>query len=491
MKLIGSAKRENDFIKRYAKIIRTIRTWTITTDDVNAALKYAKLYGEIRTFNHDGVYADEEIEQRIEALAMGSGRIDIQSVQAARGNGVMVLATQLYDHGGHTKVLLTWLEVMKEVLPHKLVITESLTERANRHIAGLEIDMVKIPCTGLDAVLAILDAAKGFNRIVMLTHPQDIIAAVAARVLAVAGYQVIFYNHADHVFSFGIGAAQTVCEISSYGEAINQRTNRVKGATIRLGVPIKRMDLTEVPVPGNMPQPEDCKIVLSVGTPYKYKPDESFLFADFISSLLSRRDDVKVVLVGPTGQEDWWGEKRAQWNDRVLFLGMLPHSEYMKLLKRADIYVDSYPVTGGIAFPEALLAGKACIGLITPVQGYSLADELKVESTEQMLQQALKILDNDSEIMGQLEKYRGLVSGTQSESAFKLQVLEIYSGEVQEITRYDTEFQKGLDSHWLEEKWRSSGIITKPRNKTMFRLPLIKMICMASTFLLLSKLRVK
>lgn len=470
MKQISKVARERAFLLRYEKIIHKIRAWVLNTKDVNAALKYANLYGEIRTFNHDGIYADDKIEQYIESLAMNSGRIDSHFISAARGEGVLVLATSLYDHGGHTKVLMTWLKLLKEVLPHKLVITESATFRADKKLADMAIDTIKLSCTGLDALVAIMDAAKGCNRIVMLTHPEDIVSAVAARILAASGYHVIFYNHADHVFSYGLGAAQTVCEISAYGEAINQRTNRIKGASVRLGVPLKGTDLMVVSLPENMHFMDGCKVLLSVGTPYKFKPNETFIFADFIDAILLRRDDVKVALVGPTGKEDWWETRRKKWNDRVLFLGLLPHPEYMKLLKRANIYVDSYPVTGGTAFPEALLAGKACIGLITPVQGYSLADELKVESPDELVQQAEKILDSDLETMLHIQKLRERVANTQSECAFKARILEIYRGDIPLEQNQNNGLQKGLDSYWLEEKWRASGLITKPRNKTMMRL---------------------
>lgn len=472
MKLSDSTeKQRSDFIRRYDNIIRSVRAWILKSTNVTAALNYAGLYGEIRTFNHDGVYADEEIEQRMEALVMESGRVDTQAVCASRGEGVLVLATNLYDYGGHTKVLMTWLELMREMLPHKLVITESLTESTGRHIANLAIDIVKVSNVGLEAVIEILDAAKGFDRVVMLIHPQDIISAVAAKILAVAGYHVTFYNHADHVFTFGMRAAHVVCEISTYGEAINRRTGRVKCDSVMLGVPLKKIDFFGIELPTELPQVIGYRTILTVGTSYKYKPDEDFLFADFIDALLLKRADVRLIFVGPTGQEEWWQKRRAKWGERVLFLGMLPNSEYIKLLKIADIYLDSYPITGGTAFPEALLAGKACAGLITPVQGYSYADELKVESPEKLVQQIEKILDADSEVMLRLNVVRGRVAELQSEGAFLKRILRISEGSVKEIHLSENDVQNKIDSQWLERKWYLKGTITKPRTRTMKNIP--------------------
>jgi glycosyltransferase involved in cell wall biosynthesis len=487
MMLVSKDSCEKNFLRRYEKIVLRLREWVLKAQDANSALDYANLYGEIRTFNHDGVYADNEVEQHIESLVTKTGSINTQALSAARGEGVLILATRLYDYGGHTKVLLTWLELMKDVLPHKLAITSSLTEHTQTHIRKLAVEIVKIPSSGLDTVAAILDAAKGFNRIVLMTHPQDIVSVVAARILAASGYQLIFYNHADHLFTFGIGAAHTVCEISAYGESINQRTKRVKGASVRLGVPLKRVDLTTMPLPEDMLSLEGCKVILSAGSSYKYKPDEAFIFADFIDRLLARRNDVKVVLVGPTGQEAWWKERRVRWNERVLFCGTLPQSEYMKVLKLADIYVDSYPVTGGTAFPEALLAGKACIGLITPVQGYTLADELKVDSTNELVLQAENILDRDPETMRHIENVRQRVAYSQRESTFKERISKIYKANLLGTGCGDSRSHKGLDNYWLEAKWRTSCIIYSPRKKTIAILPLSRMIWLVMALMLIKR----
>jgi hypothetical protein len=63
----------------------------------------------------------------------------------------------------------------------------------------------------------------------------------------------------------------------------------------------------------------------------------------------------------------------------------LPFEEYKALLTQADFYVDSYPIPGGTAFAEQLIQGRRCIGLVSPIQGYSPADMLKSESKADIL----------------------------------------------------------------------------------------------------------
>lgn len=464
------------FRQRYKQIVLRLKSWSVSAGNINDALMYAKLYGVVQSINYDGIYADNDLEQHIKSKIVETCAIDIQSIAATRGDGVLLLATELYDYGGHTKVLMTWLKLMKDVLPHRLIITRTLTEHIETQVKEMGVDLVKIPRENSDGVLALIAAAKGFNRIVLHTHSEDILSAVAAQILADAGYEVIFYNHADHLFSYGLSAANTVCEISSYGEAINQRTGRISGVAVRLGIPLKNTVAIMRPLSEITSLHHDCKMLLTVGNSYKYKPDESFLFADFIDEILLKRSDVNVVLVGPTGQEPWWISRRTKWGERVLFMGVLPHSEYIGWLKRADIYIDSYPVTGGTAFPEALLAGKSCIGLTTPMQGYSLADDLKVAAVADLVYCAEMLLDGQPEIMLHQKNIREQVSIAQSEDVFKARIFDIYKHQIQFNSDNKDEYRVEINSHYLEKKWEARGICNLPKKMLLVQLPIYRSI---------------
>lgn len=459
---------ETAFLKRYKQVVLRLKAWSLSSDDVEKALIYANLYGVVRSLNNDGIYADEELEQQLTKKVLAEKQIDIQSISAGRGDGVLLLATELYDFGGHTKVLMTWLKLMKDVLPHRLVITRALTYHVEKQVKEMGVDVVKIANGG---VLEIIAAAKDFNRIVLHTHPEDIISAIAVRILADAGYEIIFYNHADHLFSFGISTAHIVCELSSYGEAINQRTGRVKGRAFRLGIPLKGIPETLQPFSKSISSNDRHKIILTVGNSYKYKPDKSFLFADFIDEILLRRSDVNVVIVGATGRESWWLSRRMKWGKRVLFMGVLHHSEYIDLLEVVDVYVDSYPVTGGTAFPEALLAGKSCIGLQTPMQGYSLADALKVSSVDELVHCAELILDRQQEIMLHQKTIREQVSNVQSESVFSARILDIYKHQIMWDDKTKNIDHVEIDSHFLEKHWRTRMICNIPKKILLSQLP--------------------
>lgn len=461
-----------NFQERYKKIIDKLRGWAFSATTIDDALLYGNLYGVIQSINNNGVYSDDVLEEHIKSRVLAEASVDIDAIREARGEGVLILATELYDYGGHTKVVLTWLNLMKDVLPHRLVVTRAATKNVVDKVRGMGGEIVKIAHDGLEGIFSILSEAKGCNRIVMHTHPEDILSAVVVRILSEAGYEIIFYNHADHLFSYGLSAADVVCEISDFGEAINKRTNRVKGQSLRLGIPLK-VDKTslELFVPIKFTKKE--KLVVTAGNSYKYKPDNSFLFADFIDELLIKRADIKVAIVGPTGKERWWSSRRKSWGDKVLFMGVLSHDRYMELLSNADLYIDSYPITGGTAFPEALLAGKACLGLISPMQGYSLADDLKVDSVANLIKHTEMILDNHPDAISRQQKTRDMVANFQNEEKFKERICEIYNHKANRIRE---SYETFLNSFYLEERWLNGGVCNLPKRMLLYKLPFYRSV---------------
>lgn len=463
----------SQFLIKYNHLISWFRGCILKEDDIDIALSMTWAYGEFLSLNHNGIYADEQIEEVLELQIIQSGRIELESLKQQRGSGILMLASTLYDSGGHTKVLMTWLELACHLLTHKLVVTGSLTDSIERRVNETGVEWVKITSTGLASIREILQQASGCNQVVLHIHPQDIYAALAARLLAKAGYKVIFYNHADHLFSFGIGAAHLVCEISRYGIEINELSKRVKGQSIWMGVPINKhlQSSTQTPCASDLTNRyAGEKIVLSAGSGYKYCPDNEFVFGKFINQLLASRSDVKVLLVGPTGNEKWWAEFKKNWGARVEFLGILPSWEYAQLLARADIYVDSYPITGGTAFPEALLSGKLCTGLSTPIQGYSLADTLKVATSDDMVVRVNALLDGNDEAIRVIEDTKNYVIKTQGRVFFLMQITEVYRTNHSQVANTNTSIstQYGVPNcAWISERWALNQLIKLPNGSSL------------------------
>lgn len=221
--------------------------------------------------------------------------------------------------------------------------------------------------------------------------------------------------------------ADIVCEISLYGLRISDFSNRVKGKSFFLGIPLTQTNNTTNDFEATIPAKANLKTILSCGSSYKYKPVDGFDFSDLINQMLMARNDVQIVLVGPSGKETWWANSISQWGKRLKFTGVISSDNYKQLLRTADVYIDSYPLSGGTAFPEALLEGVPTLGLMVPIQGYTFADELRVENTDSLVTKICLLLNNDATTLANMEHIRKKVASHQAEAAFRLKLENLYS----------------------------------------------------------------
>lgn len=451
------------FWESYSHLLNWVRTGVLEARDVNAALSLARVYGDLRWMNHDGIYQDDELETVVEQKVLQS-KDYLPTDFSERCTDTVLVVSELYGNGGHSAVVMNWMRMFRDEGDHKLLITRSITSKVDESLVRDGVPYHLCINQGVSLVNEILQHAVNAERVVLHIHPSDIESAIAARILAQAGKSIIFYNHADHVFTYGISTAKTVCEISSYGIALNNRTGRAKNPCY-LGIPINfHEDQSDTGLGEGSGR---VKTVLSCGDATKYAPSNVF-FGEFIDCLLRQEPNVTILLVGPTGDEPWWDGHVSRWGDRVQFLGVLAHDKYVAVMARADVYVDSFPITGGTAFPEALLNGKLVAGLQNPIQGYSPADELRVKNVEQLAERVIKLLMRDSACVGHVENVREKAKSFHSLSQFRERVRDIYANNCDRGPMSDV----AVDTYWIEKKWQEHQEINFPFWASFHSLPL-------------------
>lgn len=452
------------FLESYSRLVNWVRTRALEVSDVNAALSLARVYGDLRWMNHDGVYQDDELETVVEQKLVQS-KDYLPPDFSERVAGTVLIVSELYSNGGHSAVVMNWMRIFCDEGGHKLLITRSVTSKVERSLVRDSVPYHLCIDQGVRLVNEILHHTVNAERIVLHIHPSDIVSAVAARILAKVGKSIIFYNHADHVFSYGISSATTVCEISNYGMALNNIIGRVKNSCY-LGIPISfREDQSDAML---NEERDRVRTVLSCGEATKYAPSNVF-YGEFIDCLLMQEPNANILLVGPTGEEPWWRGYVSRWGDRIQFLGRLDHDKYVEIMSSADVYVDSFPVTGGTAFPEALLNGKLVVGLQNSIQGYSPADELRVGNVEQLTERVIKLLMRDSGCISHVANVREKAKSIHSISRFREKVQAIYANNPDREGVFDV----AVDIYWIKKKWLEGQDINFPFWASFHALPLI------------------
>lgn len=358
-------------------IRENIRMLTLNAESLEQALEAGCLLGRLNWINNDGKLEDEALE--VALLKKYNGELLSRSKPESLLGEIdwLHVITNAYDSGGHTPLLKKIVNgLVARGSGQNVVVTGSVTKRFLEDITAM-IGLEPIQLNGplAERASALIRLGRRAKYIVLYIHPNDLGAALAARILRREGHRVLFVNHADHVFSYGPGAADTVLEISGWGWNATKRGRMICSQSF-LGIPLEASISRSRP-PLNGP-------VISIGGGDKYKPGNNIVnFPTFLQKLLPLIDQ-KVELIGPKGTECWWQDLIMQHKGQVQFFGTLPYNETQCRLIAASAYLDSFPITGGTAFPQALVAGKVVFGLREQSGGYSLADMLRYSSVEAM-----------------------------------------------------------------------------------------------------------
>jgi hypothetical protein len=440
-----SAKKK--FRNSYHQFIDKIRNDIFYSEKKDEIVELARWYGALEYINKDGVYEDSLLENDI----LKKVQKEDLFLKYHLSDKKTLLASELYDYGGHTAVVLKWLKKSKN---HQLIVTGKISPEAKQYLKNEQILFYVCQKKGTEKIEEIIQFSKESRSIILHIHPNDIVASIASLFLKKNGTKCIFYNHSDHTFSYGIGVADIVCEISTFGEKLSQRTCRSKGIQYRLGIPLASKN---IPASKNKNH-----IMITCGSSWKYKPDTHYSFPSFLEKVLSRISNLDIILVGPRGNEPWWKSIKKRWSQRVTFAGPTPKSKYIKLLKASTIYVDSFPVTGGTAFPEAIINGKLASGIYFSAGGYSLADELKEKNIESLIDRVLLMVKNDKGEVQKNNNIRKKILEQQSTISFYKRIEVLYNpGRL--INLKNMRFAKvPTDTFYYEKQWCNARKIYLP-----------------------------
>jgi hypothetical protein len=256
-------------------------------------------------------------------------------------------------------------------------------------------------------------------------------------------------NHADHLFCYGLNIADLVCEVSFFGLELNQKVRKTNSVYVGIPVDLENLDFLVRPV--------DVKNYhfLSVGSNIKYEPNGSHSFPALVDSILKNNNNVRFTIVGPKFFDFWWMKLRFKYPRRLNLRKRVPYNLYEDLFLNADLYIDSFPMTGGTALPEARSFGVAVTGLLTGSSGYSPTDHLKSDNFSSLCESLSDFLggsgalhaDNNSTIfLHEMVEYHSF-------KCFELRLQNMAL--VEDVQMPD--FSKSVNIDYFEKLWRKKS----------------------------------
>lgn len=364
------------------KFIAAFERKILSEANLNIALDLARRYGNLLWFADVGIYDAPSIEKNlIDRAVLYFKKHNVESI--ARDFSVVHVVSEPLLTGGHTR-LMEKLACMHDD-PVDLIISRCSSERTEERVSSFFSKTYKVfSIKPIDIVGELVTALSPYKKIILHIHPDDIFAVVACGVVKrLYGKEIFFVNHADHVFSYGTTVSNYYFELSSYGKRLDSK-KLIAGKKSFLGIPVS-MNMTT----GNLdftPDKNQSLIFISAGSNVKYKPVKGLDIFKLVSRILNVYSASVFIIIGSNIKTSFWlWGLKFKYRGRFQVQSHLEFEEYSKTVASADFYVDSHPIPGGTAFAEQYLSARRCVGLVSPIQGYSPADRLKRNTIDEVM----------------------------------------------------------------------------------------------------------
>ena len=344
------------------------------TADLNQALTLASAYGNLLWFADVGIHDAPLVEADLIERSLSIAGTNFVATSNERG-GVLHVVSEPFMTGGHTRLMEKLASMHAE--PADLLISRHATPDAKAWVCRFFADTRVVSATfPVDALTEMVCLLLSYEKAVLHIHPDDILVVIACGVAKrISGLEVFFVNHADHVFSYGSSVADYYFELSGHGCRFDL-TKRIQGRKSFLGIPV---NIPHGVMANNFkPAMHAPLLFVSAGSDIKYKPRKGFSIFKLIARILDDYPASTFLVIGSDIKKAfWWWPLKLKYRSRLSIRTHLDFQEYSELVSKADFYVDSHPLPGGTAFAEQFVKGQRCVGLISPIRGYSPADRLK------------------------------------------------------------------------------------------------------------------
>lgn len=450
---------KRDLNARVHSLVDDILNRLRAEDDIASAFDLAHWAATMLWKNHSSIYRLDALE----TILLDKLPPPPQAYQAEVKTPKLEihLATEVYRSGGHTPLMAHLIEQTDR--PVEVLLTRMTDVDLAAQVLAVPADRVHSAGHHAHPVARVHALTQGLlkgDRVIASLHPNDVLGAVALRMAKAMrpDLSIGFMNHADHIFSAGIGACDHVFEISSYGWGLRDARGTTETSSF-VGIPIRpRVAIQVTPT-----KADESPTLLTGGSPYKFRPLPGLSLPPVLAELMKRHASARLTVLGPRSRDWWWWPLRASFGRRVEVRQALPKEHYQQLLGSCTIYIDSHPIPGGTALPEALMAGRNVAGIRGVVWGYSCADELLDTSPTDFLASCTLLLERDCQALARQQDMRERTIDWHAPDLVRRRLDAAWSG-----SRNTPSMDRGRPQPTerpLERLWVHAGKLTHPGKK--------------------------
>lgn len=371
-------------------------------------LKWASAAAQSASYHHIGRFSDARLEtvvlevgEKLDLLSLNQNASDpvikFTKVNSSRKQ-VLHIVTTVYEVGGHTRLIKNWVNAYPEYT-HSLLITNPISTGIPNFLAETilqnggklitfapEIDLL-IKARQLREI-----ASNNFDYVILHHHPNDVIPIAA---LAKEGLPpVALVNHADHVFWLGSSIADLVVDFCPHGEQLSRERRFARHTTV---VPylndINVPKVTRAEARRKLGISDNSVVLISIGSSYKYKPILTHNFFKTASKIIEKETEAHLYLIGLTDDQG----TGILANKRIHFCGVVNDPSLYQIA--ADIYLDGFPLGGGLASIECVLAGACPVFAYSPLPLFTASRLLEFDGAVEILKTESEYIDKVSELI--------------------------------------------------------------------------------------------
>jgi hypothetical protein len=292
-----------------------------------------------------------------------------RAASAPRGKRWLHVLSLTGAIGGHTALVRRWVARNPICELHSVVLT---VQTAADIEPGLSAAVHQSGGTlySLGGTSSLFQRAAALRRlaseqadvVVIHAHPWDVVPSIAFAVPG--GPPVLLVNHADHAFWVGTAIADIVVDIRDSGLALSTSLRGPRGSAV-LPVPLEdhgpaRRDRRAAAVRLGDPSLLARSIVLlTIGSPHKYRSAPNLDFAETIVRIVSAMPDCALIAVGPRSDDEPWPRLTGITGSRVVAVGL--DADLAPWHAAADLYLESFPIGSYTALLEIALAERAFV----------------------------------------------------------------------------------------------------------------------------------
>jgi hypothetical protein len=364
--------------------------------------------------------------------------------------------TEVYSGGGHTP-LMRALVLQLPTIPDVLV-TEGEDIPTYADILKISVERIKIIQNKnfLNKLNQVTNIILNYKKVALHIHPNDLITAIGLRLAKKINPSLEIYliNHADHCFSVGLGIADYIFEVSANGWGLRDEKNTVSKSSF-IGLPIRIENLSKTNVV------RDPYLMITGGASHKFRPIKGKSLQKILDAILKSNNLIKLLIVGAKWHDWWWWWLIIKYQKRIQRFSFLNRTDYYSLMNKSSMYIDSYPVGGGTAFPEALMSGVNVFGLKDGTFGSTCADTLRSESEKELLVNFEKQFSGDLVFMENQRRIRS--------QCFKFHDIDSVLSRIEFTIKNSNlvlppdEFIEELPIRYFEIAWRNQSKVNLPK----------------------------